>query len=163
MAPRKTWLWIVAGVFGFGVLVLVAVAAAGVYFVAQRVDAEPASSAEAIRAFEGVLSTFGDARPLYEAPEMPLTLPRRNAADKGARTTRDLTEHPWAGVPVEVTLHAADAAGQEGTSETKTIVLPERPFNNPLAIHVGAVRATGIAQNIAVVLEGDAGVQPRDS
>jgi hypothetical protein len=66
MAPRKTWLWIVAGVFGFGVLLLVAVAAAGIYFVRQRVDAAPASSTEAIRAFEGVLSTFGDARPLYE-------------------------------------------------------------------------------------------------
>lgn len=73
------------------------------------------------------------ARPLYEAPEMPLALPRRNAADKSARTTRDLTEHPWAGAPVGVTLHAADAAGQEARSETKTIVLPERPFYNPLA------------------------------
>lgn len=90
-----------------------------------------AASADA--RFELAGESEPDARPLYEAPEMPLTLPRRNAADKGARTTRDLTEHPWAGVPVEVTLHAADAAGQEGTSETKTIVLPERPFNNPLA------------------------------
>lgn len=73
------------------------------------------------------------ARPLYEAPEMALTLPRRTATDKSARTTRDLTEHPWAGAAVDVTLHAADAAGQEAASETKTIVLPERPFYNPLA------------------------------
>ena len=74
-----------------------------------------------------------DARPLYDAPEMALSLPRRNAADKSARTTSDLTDHPWAGAPVDVTLHAADAAGQEAASETKTIVLPERPFHNPLA------------------------------
>lgn len=73
------------------------------------------------------------ARPLYDAPEMPLTLPRRTATDKSARTTRDLTDHPWAGAAVDVTLHATDAAGQEATSEAKTIVLPERPFYNPLA------------------------------
>jgi uncharacterized protein (TIGR02302 family) len=73
------------------------------------------------------------ARPLYDAPEMALTLPRRNAADKSARTTRDLTDHPWAGAPVTVTLHAADAAGQEAESEAKAIVMPERPFYNPLA------------------------------
>ncbi|RIK87808.1 MAG: TIGR02302 family protein [Hyphomicrobiales bacterium] len=74
-----------------------------------------------------------DARPLYDAPQMPLTLPRRNAADKNARTTRDLTDHPWAGSRVTVTLHAVDAAGQEAVSEEKTIVLPERPFTRPLA------------------------------
>ncbi len=75
----------------------------------------------------------GGARPLYDAPEMKLALPRATASDKGARTTRDLTDHGWAGAPVAITLHAADAAGQEAASETKTIVLPERPFYNPLA------------------------------
>jgi uncharacterized protein (TIGR02302 family) len=74
-----------------------------------------------------------DARPLYEAPEMPLTLPRRGARNNAAKTTRDLTEHPWAGSPVRLTLHATDAAEQEAQSETKTLVLPERPFSNPLA------------------------------
>src|SRR5690606_19538265 len=32
-----------------------------------------------------------DAHPLYDAPEMPLTLPRRGADAKAARTSRDLT------------------------------------------------------------------------
>lgn len=72
-------------------------------------------------------------RPLYSAPELPLSLPRRGAKDNAARTTRDLTEHVWAGAPVKVTLEAVDAAGQVGRSETKTMVLPERPFSNPLA------------------------------
>jgi len=71
------------------------------------------------------------ARPLYKAPEMPLTLPRRGGI--AARTTRDLTEHPWAGSEVGLTLAVTDAAGQEGTSETRQIVLPQRPFSNPLA------------------------------
>lgn len=74
-----------------------------------------------------------DAHPLYKAPEMPLTPPRRGAKNNAARTTRDLTEHVWAGSPVKVTLKAVDAAGQEAASETKTILLPQRPFSNPLA------------------------------
>ena len=73
------------------------------------------------------------ARPLYAAPEMPLTLPRRSGKDKAAKVTRELTEHVWAGSTVRVTLKAADDAGQQAVSETKTFRLPERPFTNPLA------------------------------
>jgi uncharacterized protein (TIGR02302 family) len=74
-----------------------------------------------------------DARPLYGPPEMPLSLPRRGATKKPVKATRDLTEHVWAGASVKLTLHASDDAGQEAKSETKTIILPEKPFTNPLA------------------------------
>lgn len=74
-----------------------------------------------------------NARPLYGAPEMPLSLPRRNAKDNAAKTTKDMMEHVWAGAPVKITLQAVDAAGQIARSETKTLVMPERPFTNPLA------------------------------
>ena len=74
-----------------------------------------------------------DARPLYGPPEMPLSLPRRGADKKPVKANRDLTEHVWAGAPVKLTLLAVDDAGQEARSETKTLVLPERPFTNPLA------------------------------
>ena len=73
------------------------------------------------------------ARALYDAPEMPLTLPRRGGDTNSARTSRDLTEHAWAGSQVDLTLEATDAAGQEAQSETLTITLPERTFANPLA------------------------------
>lgn len=73
------------------------------------------------------------ARPLYPAPEMPLTLPRRNAKTAAAKASRDLTEHVWAGSTVSLVLRAADAAGQEGVSEAKAIVLPRHAFTNPLA------------------------------
>lgn len=73
------------------------------------------------------------AHALYEAPDLPLTLPRRGARDDAAQTTRDLTEHPWAGRTVKLTLRATDDAGQTGRSETKTFTLPQRPFTNPLA------------------------------
>ncbi|MCT8997961.1 TIGR02302 family protein [Chelativorans intermedius] len=74
-----------------------------------------------------------EARPLFEAPELPLSLPRRGSQDGAARTARDLTRHPWAGETVTLTLSATDAAGQTGESETKTFLLPQRPFTNPLA------------------------------
>ena len=73
------------------------------------------------------------ARPLYTAPEMPLTLPRRGSSDIVAKTNRDLTEHPWAGTSVDLTLTAKDAAGQTARSEAKRFMLPERAFSNPLA------------------------------
>ncbi len=74
-----------------------------------------------------------EAHPLYEAPEMPLSLPRRGGRDTAAKTSRDLTEHPWAGVDVTLTLSATDDAGQESFSEGRRLKLPERPFSNPLA------------------------------
>ncbi|RZS81998.1 uncharacterized protein (TIGR02302 family) [Phyllobacterium myrsinacearum] len=74
-----------------------------------------------------------DARPLFDAPEIPLSLPKRGADGGETKTTRDLTEHVWAGSEIRMTLVAVDDAGQEGRSETKTLVMPERPFANPLA------------------------------
>ena len=75
-----------------------------------------------------------NARPLYGPPDMPLSLPRRGGKINGAaRTTKDLTEHVWAGASVRLTLEATDGAGQIAKSETRTFTLPERPFSNPLA------------------------------
>jgi len=73
------------------------------------------------------------ADPLYDAPEMKLSLPRRDAKGSAAKTSRDLTDHVWAGSRVKLTLKVKDAAGQEASSETKTFVMPEKIFTNPLA------------------------------
>jgi hypothetical protein len=63
---------------------------------------------------------------------MPLTLPR--GGDRiAAKTSRDLTEHPWAGSTVELTLTATDAAEQTAETEARTFTLPQRLFTNPLA------------------------------
>ena len=68
-----------------------------------------------------------DARPLYSAPEMELSLPSRGD-DKGlGKTIRDLSDHVWAGADVKVTLKATDAAGQEARSDVRSVKLPERP------------------------------------
>ena len=73
------------------------------------------------------------ARPLYPAPEMRLSLPRRANGTAEAKTSVDLTESPYAGAKVELTLVAEDDAGQIGRSQTKALTLPERQFLNPLA------------------------------
>lgn len=75
----------------------------------------------------------GDARPLYEPPEYPLTLPRKTARERKGRESRSLTEHPLAGKPVRVTLVAEDFIGQTGRSEPHEMILPGRFFSNLLA------------------------------
>ena len=71
--------------------------------------------------------------PLYGAPEFQLTLPQPRARSGAAQTTRDLTEHPWAGAKVEMTLVARDEAGNEGRSAPTEFVLPARIFVKPIA------------------------------
>jgi uncharacterized protein (TIGR02302 family) len=45
----------------------------------------------------------------------------------------DIARHPWAGLPVRMTLTAEDAAGQTGTTGPESVVLPGRRFFDPLA------------------------------
>ncbi|HVX99261.1 MAG TPA: TIGR02302 family protein [Pseudorhodoplanes sp.] len=73
------------------------------------------------------------ARPLFGAPNFPLILPQARTRNGSAQTTKDLTEHPWAGVDVTLTLTARDEAGNEGRSEPFDMRLPQRPFGKPLA------------------------------
>jgi uncharacterized protein (TIGR02302 family) len=72
-------------------------------------------------------------RPLFKAPEFPLTLPQARTRSGAAQTTRDLTSHPWAGAKVAVTLIARDEAGNEGRSEATELQLPQRIFVKPVA------------------------------
>ena len=63
---RKTWLWIFVGVVGFGVLCIIAVAGAGMYFVSSHVQASKSSSADAFRAFDEVHAKFKHEKPVFE-------------------------------------------------------------------------------------------------
>ena len=53
------------------------------------------------------------ARPLYDAPNFALVLPQSRTRKGAAQTTKDLSEHPWAGVNVVLTLLARDEAKNE--------------------------------------------------
>ena len=71
--------------------------------------------------------------PLFNAPDYPLTLPQARTRSGAAQTTHDLTEHPWAGADVVMTLTAKDEAGNEGRSQPRELQLPQRIFVKPLA------------------------------
>ena len=73
------------------------------------------------------------ARPLFGPPDFALVLPQARTRNGIGQTIRDLTDHPWAGAEVTVTLVARDDAGNEGRSEPFGFRLPERIFTKPLA------------------------------
>jgi len=81
-----------------------------------------------------LLETDPEARPLIEAPKLPLPLPRQRAKSGKSKVNRDLTKHPWAGSQVTVTLTATDDAGQIGRSEAHEMEMPGRRFSKPLAL-----------------------------
>jgi uncharacterized protein (TIGR02302 family) len=73
------------------------------------------------------------AKPLFEPPQIGLSLPRKRARSGSSKVNRDLSSHPWAGGNVAITLVARDDAGQSGRSESHEMVLPGRRFSDPLA------------------------------
>jgi uncharacterized protein (TIGR02302 family) len=73
------------------------------------------------------------ARPLFGAPDFALVLPQARTKNGTGQTIKDLTDHPWAGAEVTITLVARDDAGNEGKSEPFDFRLPERVFTKPLA------------------------------
>lgn len=69
--------------------------------------------------------------------EVPLSGDRR---DMRATHLRDLSAHPWAGLPVQVKLIAEDTAGQIADTGSVEVVLPERIFNHPVARQLAEAR-----------------------
>jgi uncharacterized protein (TIGR02302 family) len=72
-------------------------------------------------------------RPLFDAPQFPLVLPNARTRNGVGQTVKDLSEDPYAGADVTLTLTAKDEAGNEGKSEPFNMRLPERLFTKPLA------------------------------
>ena len=70
---------------------------------------------------------------LVPAPKMELSLPGITNGIGDGDTTADLSDHPWAGAQVTMTLVARDDGGNEGRSEPVVITLPQKPFTNPVA------------------------------
>jgi uncharacterized protein (TIGR02302 family) len=74
-----------------------------------------------------------DARPLFGPPDFALVLPQGRTKTGIGQTIKDLTDQPWAGAEVTMTLVARDEGGNEGKSEPFAFRLPERVFTKPLA------------------------------
>jgi uncharacterized protein (TIGR02302 family) len=80
------------------------------------------------------------ARPDLPAVTVPLAAPGESTRSLRGTAQPDLTAHPWAGLPVQITLEARDGADQAGRSETMTVELPERAFTHPVARALVALR-----------------------
>jgi uncharacterized protein (TIGR02302 family) len=74
-----------------------------------------------------------EARPLFDPPQFSLVLPNARTRNGVGQTVKDLSEDPYAGADVALTLTAKDEAGNEGRSEPFNMRLPERLFTKPLA------------------------------
>ena len=77
-----------------------------------------------------------------DAPPLVVSVPLPGGTPKSAHgvSQQDLTAHPWAGLPVIARLVARDALNQAGESREVEFVLPERPFQNPVARALMAIR-----------------------
>ncbi len=70
---------------------------------------------------------------LFGPPVATLSLPEGANGIGEARTTFDLSDHPWAGARVNMTLKATSVSRSSATSPTVEVTLPQRHFANPLA------------------------------
>jgi uncharacterized protein (TIGR02302 family) len=98
-------------------------------------------------------------RPLFEPPQFALVLPNARTRNGVGQTVKDLSEDPYAGADVTLTLTAKDEAGNEGKSEPFNMRLPERLFTKPLAralIEQRRVLALDANQNAQVFTALDA-------
>lgn len=104
------------------------------------------------------LATDPDPRdPLVVDLPMPITGDRRDFEET---LVEDFSQHPWANLPVTVTLSVTDAAGQEARAEPFATRLAARRFFDPLAAAVAEQRrdllwaranATRVAQVLRAV------------
>jgi uncharacterized protein (TIGR02302 family) len=63
--------------------------------------------------------------------ELPLSA--LSAKSLSETAFRDVTDHPYAGLDVDIVLQATDGAGQSGYSKAARMTLPARIFTDPLA------------------------------
>jgi hypothetical protein len=62
----KTWVWVVIGVVVVGILGVIGMAAAGLWFVKSHVDIRPTTTASASADFQTIRARFVNQRPLIE-------------------------------------------------------------------------------------------------
>jgi uncharacterized protein (TIGR02302 family) len=74
-----------------------------------------------------------EVRPLFDPPQFSLVLPNVRTRNGVGQTVKDLSDDPYAGADVTLTLTAKDQAGNEGRSEPFDMRLPERLFTKPVA------------------------------
>lgn len=135
-------------------------------FAARPADSGKEAAKESAKAFKGAdkagektVEKTVEAWPLFPAPQFPLVLPNARTRNGVGQTVKDLSEDPYAGADVTLTLTAKDEAGNEGRSEPFNMRLPERLFTKPLAralIEQRRILALDANQNMQVSAALDA-------
>jgi hypothetical protein len=85
----KAWVWVVVGVVVFGILAVIAMAAAGLWFVKSHVDVRTMTTAAAVEDFRTVRQRFAAQKPLIELDEHGSFM--RANTDRPAGTQRPQT------------------------------------------------------------------------
>lgn len=99
-----------------------------------------ASFALDLSAVNRVYGLTPDPDPL-PALQYDLPRPTRGSSDKtAALLAENASEHPWANLPVTMTLAVTDASGQTAQTEPHRVILPGRRFFDPLAAALIEVR-----------------------
>ena len=86
---------------------------------------------------------FGLSEPPEPRDSITVDLPMPafgNRREVEGALVEDLSQHPWANLPVQVRLRVEDAQGQTGESDVHEAVLPGRRFFDPLAAAVIELR-----------------------
>lgn len=91
MAKVKTWVWVVVGLVAAGIVCLIALAAAGLWFARTHIQVQQATSSMVANEFDEVRAKFGSQKPLIEL-------------DERGRFVRANTDRPSAG-PRPESLH----------------------------------------------------------
>lgn len=79
-------------------------------------------------------------RPLGAPIEYPLNLSEQGTKSSEGTTYKDLTDHPWAGLPITLYLSATDEGENTSNSPEINIVLPEYKFTKPIAKNIIRLR-----------------------
>jgi uncharacterized protein (TIGR02302 family) len=86
-----------------------------------------------IASAEGLVEPLANTRALVPPPKIALALPADATGEHDTKTLVDLTDNPWSGARVRLTLVVKDEAGQEGRTPSAEVTLPARIFAQPLA------------------------------
>ncbi len=62
-----------------------------------------------------------------------MAIPALRGPAGARRVALDLTDHPWAGLPISLAVTVIDGAGQQAETASLPFTLPSRTFYNPLA------------------------------
>lgn len=79
-------------------------------------------------------------RPLGSPAEFPLNLKEQGSKSSEGTTFKDLTDHPWAGLPITLYLSAKDEGENTSNSPEINITLPEYEFTKPIAKNIIRLR-----------------------